>query len=102
MSTNGAHQDHINVIESSHDQMEMYSGSKDGIVHIWNLQEMTYFEKDEEEAKNQVQNMSIRPVASLQAQGSAVTAIAALEPTYGKMIIYGSQDKSLRVCKGVS
>lgn len=65
MSTNGAHQDHINVIESSHDQMEMYSGSKDGIVHVWNLQEMTHFEKDEEESKNQIQNMSIRPVASL-------------------------------------
>jgi len=34
-----AHTDHINVLESSYDQIEMYSGSKDGIVHVWNLVE---------------------------------------------------------------
>ena len=78
-----AHQDHITVLESSQDQTEMYSGSKDGILNIWSLDdsELTW-------------------VSSLQGQGSAITSIAALEPqTYGKMFVYGSQDKSLRICK---
>ena len=43
--------------------------------------------------------MSLVKVASLQGQGSPVTAIAALEPSFGNAIIYGSQDKSFRVCK---
>ena len=36
----GAHSDHINVLESSYNGTELYSGSKDGTVKIWNLVEM--------------------------------------------------------------
>lgn len=45
-----AHHDHINVLESSYDDVEMYSGSKDGIVHVWNLVET---EPDLSQAENQ-------------------------------------------------
>lgn len=33
-----AHHAQINVVEESHDGMELYSGSKDGVVNIWSLQ----------------------------------------------------------------
>ena len=39
LTTNSAHRSDINVLESSYDNLEMYSGSKDGIVHIWSLRE---------------------------------------------------------------
>ena len=78
-----AHNDHIIALESSHDQSEMYSGSKDGIVHIWNMEDN-----------------DLNQMASIQGQGSAITSIAPLEAqTFGKMFVYGSQDKSLRICK---
>ena len=41
-------------------------------------------------------------MASLQGQGSAVTSIVALDQSFGKMLVYASQDKALRICKGQS
>ena len=91
MSAFHAHQDHITVLQSSHDQLEMYSGSKDGIVQVWNLASTD---------ENDICAYTLNKTAQLQGQGSAITAIAALEPqSFGKMFVYGSQDKSLRICK---
>jgi len=95
MNVNNAHQDHINVLESSYDKMELYSGSKDGIVSVWNVVDV---KNEEDENKS---DLGLLHISSLQGQGSSVTAITALEPsTYGKTIVYGSSDKSLRICKG--
>lgn len=79
--------------------MEMYSGSKDGIVHVWNLVDAPNMDSDN--FGNRLDNMQLTPIASLQGQGSAVNAITALDSSFGKMIVYGSHDKSLRVCKAV-
>lgn len=99
LTTNSAHRSDINVLESSHDNLEMYSGSKDGIVHIWNLRESPKQIREEQNWEEQLQSTALQRVGSLQGQGSAVTAIAALEPSFGQMIIYGSLDRSLRICK---
>jgi WD40 repeat protein len=32
-----AHSDHINILKESFDGKEMFSGSKDGIVKIWEI-----------------------------------------------------------------
>ena len=59
-----AHQDHILSLEASQDKTELYSGSKDGIVNIWNVED----------------GHELKWVTSLQGQGSAITSIASLEP----------------------
>lgn len=67
----------------------MYSGSKDGIVHIWNLKEGPQH-YDDEDSEERVQSMTMKNVASIRGQGSSVTAIAALDASFGRVIIYGS------------
>ena len=99
LTINSAHRSDINVLESSHDNLEMYSGSKDGIVHIWNLRESPVHHREDQIWEEQLQSTTLQRVGSLQGQGSAVTAIAALEPSFGQVIIYGSLDRSLRICK---
>ena len=37
LSVNNAHAKDINVIATSYDDTELYSGSKDGVVKIWNV-----------------------------------------------------------------
>ena len=71
----------------------MYSGSKDGTVNIWNLAAPA------DQPGQNIRSLGLAQVGTLQGQGSPVTAIAALDPQYGNAIIYGSMDKSLRVCK---
>lgn len=86
------------MVRSSYDQMEMYSGSKDGIVNVWNLVQQDQLGQ-EDESHQAVNSFSLHQVASLKSQGSSVTSITPLDPQYGKMIVYGSFDKSLRICK---
>ena len=89
-----AHNSQINVVEQSHDGLELYSGSKDGIVNVWTLQSQT----DHDEGD--LQGLALVHTAQIQAQGSSVTAIAAIEPeatSHGKMMIYGGTDKALRI-----
>lgn len=45
------------------------------------------------------QGESLNKVATLFGEGSPVSAIAPLEQSYGKAIVYSGVDKKLRMCK---
>lgn len=93
LSMDKAHHAQINVVEESHDGLELYSGSKDGVVNIWTLQGA-----DVDDAEG----LALVHSGQIQAQGSSVTAISAIAPDatcHGKMVIYGGTDKTLRICR---
>lgn len=95
LSLDKAHNAQINVVENSHDGFELYSGSRDGVVNIWSIQS-----NNEGDDGSDLQELSIVQSGQIQAQGSSVTAIAAVSPTstnHGKMVIYGGTDKVLRI-----
>ena len=94
LSIDKAHSAQINVVESSQDGLELYSGSRDGVVNIWSLQ--TGASDDDTD----LLNLSLVQSGQIQAQGSSVTAIASVSPSstcHGKMVIYGGTDKALRI-----
>jgi len=101
-----AHNSQINVVAAGHDGLELYSGSKDGVVNIWSLQNQLQL-PDDPGAENideqeLMQGLSLVRTGQLQAHGGSVTAIAAIEPEstgHGKMLIYGGSDKTLRIFK---
>ena len=82
-----AHNSQINVVAAGHDGLELYSGSKDGVVNIWSLQNQLQL-PDDPGAENideqeLMQGLSLVRTGQLQAHGGSVTAIAAIEPSFG-------------------
>lgn len=81
-----AHSDHINVLEADASQQTLYSGSRDGVVKVWQLANG---------------GTELQPVAAMEgnSQGTSINTICKLNlsEAHGKAFACGSSDKSIRI-----
>lgn len=78
-----AHTEWINALETDHENKEMYSASKDGIVKVWKIKQK-----------------QLKCVASLATPSNAsINTICKIDRQFGKMFACGSTDKQLRIWK---
>ena len=83
MDVMSAHSEWINALETDHDNREMYSASKDGIVKVWKIKQK-----------------QLKCVASLATPSTAsINTICKIDRQFGKMFACGSTDKQLRIWK---